>query len=82
MWPHKTTSLKVHANLGVELSGVYHYPGKFGNLRHCDSEDMLLVCHVTSRDCMLRIYGWKPLMGSHHFANFVGHWSEIRIGLK
>lgn len=38
-----------------EFVVVTHYPGKIGNHRHFNSEDiMFLNCYVTSCDCMFK----------------------------
>ena len=34
---------------GWEFLAVCHHPDKFGYHRHRESEDMFLICHVTSR---------------------------------
>lgn len=39
---------------------------------HCDTGDMLLICHLTYREHM-----FKGLCAmSHSLAKFGGHWSE------
>ena len=41
--------------LWVALLITSHYPPKFGGHRHCGREDILfLVCHMTSRDFVVR----------------------------
>ena len=62
--------------------------------KHCDSEDIKLICHVTSHehmfDGLLKFIGgspshWVPLCHvtlSHHFAMFGGHWSIASRDIK
>ena len=45
---------------GWDLQVVSHHPNKFGDHRHCGNGDlMFLICHMTSRDHMLKgLYGF------------------------
>ena len=41
-------------NAGGSLA-ILHLPDKFDDHGHCNGEDlMFLICHVTSRDCVLQ----------------------------
>ena len=48
--PHQ----RVMRNYGWKLIGICHHPGKSCDHEHCDSRDMFLNCHVTTRKHMFK----------------------------
>ena len=46
----KPPHLGVMQIYGLEFLVVCHHPDKRSDHRHCVSGDMLLICHMTSRD--------------------------------
>ena len=42
-WPHKTARLKDHMTLWVGALIVCRHPDKFGDHRHCDMGDLIIL---------------------------------------
>ena len=84
LWPHKTTWLKGHITIWGLLVACHH-PDKFGDRKYCDSGDMFLICHATSRGYVFKdltkrrdwmimsLWEWEFLIICHHPAKFGGH---------
>ena len=54
---------------GWQLHRLCHHPDQFCDYKHCDSEHMFLICHVTNVIKCFESYwisGCKPLTLSHH----------------
>ena len=69
---------------GWELLAVCHHP-KSRDHKHCDSGGMFLICHVSSREHILKglcEFGWKPFRVSHQLAMFGDHWYSASGDIK
>ena len=63
--------------LSANLSRQVTLQFKFDGHRHCGSENMLLVCHVTSSYRVAWLFGCKLLTVSYQLALFGGHCSNV-----
>ena len=72
MWTLGQRVIDISGKLPALLS---HHPTKFGGHKSCASKDILfLVCHVTSRDYLVReVHGMISLVISDFSAKFGDH---------